>query len=59
RNVFAPLAQTPEAWTERGIEARYFEPVGRDEPLEARLLRRIVERSLRVTGRDAGVARAR
>jgi hypothetical protein len=44
--VFAPLEETPPQWRARGIEQTYWEPIGRDEKLEDRLLRRIVERAV-------------
>lgn len=54
RDVFEPLAAAPAAWDQRGITAAYFEPVGRDEAVEAKLLRRIVQRSLQMTDIDPG-----
>lgn len=41
RNVFSSLDSAPEEWRRRGIERRYWEPVGRDPHLEARLMRAI------------------
>ncbi|MFW5681407.1 MAG: hypothetical protein ACOC1G_00230 [Phycisphaeraceae bacterium] len=49
--VFAPLEVTPANWRARGIEDTYWEPIGRDETLETRLLRLIVERASRPTPR--------
>ena len=46
QDVFAPLDAPPLAWQERGIASTYWQPIGRDTRLEARLLRAIIERSL-------------
>ena len=48
-HVFAPLDATPANWQARGIEDTYWEPIGRDETLETRLLRRIVKRAVTPT----------
>lgn len=44
--VFAPLEAVPSPWRARGIEDTYWEPMGRDEALESRLLRGIVKRAV-------------
>ena len=44
RNVFSRVDRVPAEWSQRGIERRYWEPVGRDEHMEAALLRRIATR---------------
>ncbi len=43
RNVFSRLDGVPTEWARRGIERRYWEPVGRDDHLEAALLRNIAQ----------------
>ncbi len=41
RNVFSNLAAPPRNLIDRGVTASYWEPVGRDEYLEARLIKQI------------------
>jgi hypothetical protein len=45
RNVFSNLSAPPRDLIDRGITASYFEPVGRDEYLEARLIKQITDRA--------------
>ena len=44
RNVFSDLAAPPRKLQEQGVESSYWEPVGRDTLLEARLMQQIRER---------------
>jgi len=46
--VFSELAAVPAEWRRRGIDAAYWQPVGRDPYLEQRLVRRIIHRSMRL-----------
>ncbi|MEX1017779.1 MAG: hypothetical protein WDZ31_13640 [Phycisphaeraceae bacterium] len=48
QNVFSTLDAVPAEWQRRGITAHYWEPVGRDPYLEARLLRTIVAEAMNV-----------
>jgi len=48
RNVFNTLTALPPDWAQRGIEAEYWQPVGRDGLLEDRLIRAIIRRSLEI-----------
>lgn len=43
RNVFSDLSAPPRALAERGITGSYWEPVGRDPYLEARLIQEITD----------------
>jgi hypothetical protein len=43
RNVFTNLAAPPRELAERGITGNYWEPVGRDPYLEARLIQQITQ----------------
>lgn len=45
RNVFSNLAAPPKDLIDRGVTASYWQPVGRDPYLEARLVRQIIERT--------------
>jgi len=45
RNIFSNLAALPQELAKRGITASYFQPVGRDPYLEARLIQEITERA--------------
>ena len=43
--VFANLSDVPREWQQRGIEEEYWQPVGRDQLLEQKLIAAIVRRS--------------
>ncbi len=45
RNVFSNLAAPPKDLVARGVTGNYWEPVGRDPYLEARLIQQITERA--------------
>lgn len=45
RNVFSNLAAPPRELADKGISGTYWEPVGRDPYLEARLMKQIIERT--------------
>ncbi len=45
RNVFSNLAAPPRDLIDRGVTGNYWEPVGRDPYLEARLIKQISERA--------------
>lgn len=45
RRMFSQLNAVPTEWAARGIEASYWETIGRDRHLEQRLLRRIADRA--------------
>jgi len=45
RNVFSDLSATPRGLHERGVTGVYWEPVGRDALLEARLMKQIRDRA--------------
>lgn len=45
RNVFSSLEAVPTDWRQRGIDANYWQPVGRDTALEDRLLHDILHRA--------------
>ena len=42
-SVFADLAEPPQSLQDRGIDAQYWQPIGRDTPLEQRLLQAIFD----------------
>ncbi len=44
RTLFTDLAATPRALNEQGVVGTYWEPIGRDELMEARLMKMIRER---------------
>lgn len=44
RNVFSNLAAVPKDLADKGVAGNYWQPVGRDEYLEARLMKQINER---------------
>jgi len=48
RNVFSDLAAPPNDLTARGVTGNYWEPVGRDPYLEARLIQEITQRAAAV-----------
>lgn len=45
RNVFSDLAAPPRKLIDQGVTASYWEPVGRDHLLEARLIKQITDRA--------------
>ena len=45
RNIFTSLSSIPEEWRQRGIIARYWESIGRDNKLEQKLLGQIMKRA--------------
>ncbi len=45
RNVFSNLAAAPKELADRGITGSYWQPVGRDPYLEARLVKQIIDRA--------------
>lgn len=45
RNVFSDLAAPPQNLREHGVTGSYYEPIGRDTPLEARLIEKINKRA--------------
>jgi len=45
RNVFSNLAAPPRELIDKGVTGNYWEPVGRDPYLEARLIREITRRT--------------
>lgn len=45
RNVFSNLTAPPKDLIDRGVTGNYWQPVGRDPYLEARLVRQITERT--------------
>lgn len=45
KGQFRSLSEVPEEWARRGVTARSWETVGRDEAMEQDLLRAIVERA--------------
>lgn len=49
-SVFADLSETPAELRRRGINGRYWQPIGRDVQLEARLLEKILARSASPAG---------
>jgi len=46
KNIWAAPAVVPVEWRRRGIEARYWQPVGRDTAFEEQLLAQIIRRSV-------------
>jgi len=45
RSGFSHLSEVPTEWARRGIPGSYWQPVGRDRELEARLVQDIVRRA--------------
>lgn len=44
RNVFTSLSAVPKDLADKGITGNYWQPIGRDEYLEARLMKQITDR---------------
>lgn len=52
RNVFSNLSAVPKELADKGVTSSYWEPIGRDAYLEARLMRQITQRMRRVAAAE-------